>query len=121
MHCLVPQVRMYSRVMAVIGAFLVLASGAGEVYRQKPRTRSLQSTGQIFLGIYLICLVRFFPQRYPVLFSLNSRENIVCAHQKGSLSVLRERNLEMFVRQTKMRSSVIMNYYYFVTLLIVFH
>lgn len=57
----VPQVRMYSRVMAVIGAFLVLASGAGEVYRQKPRTRSLQSTGQVFLGIYLICVVSAFP------------------------------------------------------------
>ncbi|XP_066518787.1 transmembrane protein 101 [Hoplias malabaricus] len=51
------KVRMYSRAMAVIGGFLVLASGAGEVYRQKPRTRSLQSTGQVFLGIYLICLV----------------------------------------------------------------
>ncbi|KAI5617642.1 transmembrane protein 101 [Silurus asotus] len=51
------KVRMYSRAMAVIGAFLVLASGAGEVYRQKPRTRSLQSTGQVFLGIYLICMV----------------------------------------------------------------
>lgn len=52
--------------MAVIGAFLVLASGAGEVYRQKPRTRSLQSTGQVFLGIYLICVVSFFPlSKYP--------------------------------------------------------
>ncbi|EOA92852.1 Transmembrane protein 101, partial [Anas platyrhynchos] len=29
--------------------------GAGELYRQKPRSRSLQSTGQVFLGIYLIC------------------------------------------------------------------
>lgn len=48
---------MYSRAMAIIGGFLVLASGAGEVYRQKPRTRSLQSTGQVFLGIYLICVV----------------------------------------------------------------
>ena len=52
-----PQVRMYSRALAIIGGFLVLASGAGEVYRQKPRTRSLQSTGQVFLGIYLICMV----------------------------------------------------------------
>ncbi|XP_062859662.1 transmembrane protein 101 [Trichomycterus rosablanca] len=51
------KVRMYSRAMAIIGAFLVLASGAGEVYRQKPRTRSLQSTGQVFLGIYLICVI----------------------------------------------------------------
>ncbi|XP_015458693.1 transmembrane protein 101 isoform X2 [Astyanax mexicanus] len=42
------KVRMYSRAMAVIGGFLVLASGAGEVYRQKPRTRSLQSTGQVY-------------------------------------------------------------------------
>ncbi|KAG9350199.1 hypothetical protein JZ751_026552 [Albula glossodonta] len=50
-------VRMYSRAIAIIGGFLVLASGAGEVYRQKPRTRSLQSTGQVFLGIYLICVV----------------------------------------------------------------
>ena len=40
------QVRMYSRVLAIIGGFLIMASGAGEVYRQKPRTRSLQSTGQ---------------------------------------------------------------------------
>ncbi|XP_005062290.2 PREDICTED: transmembrane protein 101 [Ficedula albicollis] len=31
------------------------AYGAGELYRQKPRSRSLQSTGQVFLGIYLIC------------------------------------------------------------------
>ncbi|TRY60598.1 hypothetical protein DNTS_007562 [Danionella cerebrum] len=51
------KVRMYSRAMAIIGGFLVLASGAGEAYRQKPRTRSLQSTGQVFLGIYLICMV----------------------------------------------------------------
>ncbi|XP_030631656.1 transmembrane protein 101 [Chanos chanos] len=51
------KVRMYSRALAIIGGFLVLASGAGEVYRQKPRTRSLQSTGQVFLGIYLICVV----------------------------------------------------------------
>ncbi|KAK1159131.1 transmembrane protein 101-like [Acipenser oxyrinchus oxyrinchus] len=50
------KVRMYSRALAVTGAFLVLASGAGEMYRQKPRTRSLQSTGQVFLGIYLICV-----------------------------------------------------------------
>ncbi|KAM8947254.1 transmembrane protein 101 isoform 1-T1 [Pelodytes ibericus] len=52
----VTQVRMYSRTIAVIGGFLVLASGAGEIYRQKPRSRSLQSTGQVFLGIYLICM-----------------------------------------------------------------
>ncbi|XP_056627497.1 transmembrane protein 101 [Triplophysa dalaica] len=51
------KVRMYSRAMAIIGGYLVLASGAGEVYRQKLRTRSLQSTGQVFLGIYLICMV----------------------------------------------------------------
>ncbi|KAJ8364706.1 hypothetical protein SKAU_G00135370 [Synaphobranchus kaupii] len=51
------KVRMYSRAIAIIGGFLVMASGAGEVYRQKPRTRSLQSTGQVFLGIYLICMV----------------------------------------------------------------
>lgn len=51
------KVRMYSRALAVIGGFLVLASGAGEVYRQKPRSRSLQSTGQVFLGVYLICMV----------------------------------------------------------------
>ncbi|NXY12180.1 TM101 protein, partial [Pteruthius melanotis] len=50
-----PQVRMYSRTIAIIGGFLILASGAGELYRQKPRSRSLQSTGQVFLGIYLIC------------------------------------------------------------------
>lgn len=54
------QVRMYSRALAVIGGFLVLASGAGEVYRQKARSRSLQSTGQIFMGIYLICMVRLW-------------------------------------------------------------
>uniref|UniRef100_A0A8B9VXF5 Transmembrane protein 101 n=1 Tax=Anas zonorhyncha TaxID=75864 RepID=A0A8B9VXF5_9AVES len=48
-------VRMYSRTIAIIGGFLILASGAGELYRQKPRSRSLQSTGQVFLGIYLIC------------------------------------------------------------------
>ncbi|XP_046889071.1 transmembrane protein 101 isoform X1 [Hypomesus transpacificus] len=51
------KVRMYSRVLAIIGGFLIMASGAGEVYRQKPRTRSLQSTGQVFLGVYLICVV----------------------------------------------------------------
>ena len=51
------QVRMYSRTIAIIGGFLILASGAGELYRQKPRSRSLQSTGQVFLGIYLICQV----------------------------------------------------------------
>ncbi|KAM9004272.1 transmembrane protein 101 isoform X1 [Sarcophilus harrisii] len=50
------KVRMYSRIIAIIGGFLVLASGAGELYRQKPRSRSLQSTGQVFLGIYLICV-----------------------------------------------------------------
>ncbi|XP_054860152.1 transmembrane protein 101 isoform X2 [Amphiprion ocellaris] len=50
------KVRMYSRAMAIIGGFLVLASGAGEVYRQKPRSRSMQSTGQVFLGVYLICM-----------------------------------------------------------------
>ncbi|XP_025897195.1 transmembrane protein 101 [Nothoprocta perdicaria] len=49
------KVRMYSRTVAIIGGFLILASGAGELYRQKPRSRSLQSTGQVFLGIYLIC------------------------------------------------------------------
>lgn len=51
------QVRMYSRALAIIGSFLILASGAGEVYRQKARSRSLQSTGQVFLGVYLICMV----------------------------------------------------------------
>uniref|UniRef100_A0A8D2GWQ7 Transmembrane protein 101 n=5 Tax=Euarchontoglires TaxID=314146 RepID=A0A8D2GWQ7_UROPR len=50
------KVRMYSRTVAIIGGFLVLASGAGELYRRKPRSRSLQSTGQVFLGIYLICV-----------------------------------------------------------------
>ncbi|XP_074835282.1 transmembrane protein 101 isoform X2 [Carettochelys insculpta] len=50
------KVRMYSRTIAIIGGFLILASGAGEIYRQKPRSRSLQSTGQVFLGIYLICV-----------------------------------------------------------------
>lgn len=50
---------MYSRTVAIIGGFLVLASGAGELYRRKPRSRSLQSTGQVFLGIYLICVVRW--------------------------------------------------------------
>ncbi|XP_042199341.1 transmembrane protein 101 [Callorhinchus milii] len=50
------KVRMYSRTIAIIGGFLILASGSGEVYRQKPRTRSLQSTGQVFIGIYLICV-----------------------------------------------------------------
>ncbi|XP_038610073.1 transmembrane protein 101 isoform X2 [Tachyglossus aculeatus] len=49
------KVRMYSRTIAVIGGFLVLAGGAGELYRQKPRSRSLQATGQLFLGVYLIC------------------------------------------------------------------
>lgn len=80
----VPQVRMYSRAMAVIGAFLVLASGAGEVYRQKPRTRSLQSTGQVFLGIYLICVVSLFLSKIspiPALFSLISI-NILGAYKK---------------------------------------
>lgn len=57
-NCVFLQVRMYSRALAIIGGFLVLASGAGEVYRQKPRSRSLQSTGQVFLGVYLICMVR---------------------------------------------------------------
>lgn len=47
---------MYSRTVAIIGGFLVLASGAGELYRRKPRSRCLQSTGQVFLGIYLICV-----------------------------------------------------------------
>lgn len=56
--CAALQVRMYSRALAIIGGFLVLASGAGEVYRQKPRSRSLQSTGQVFLGVYLICMVK---------------------------------------------------------------
>ncbi|XP_077482162.1 transmembrane protein 101 [Stigmatopora argus] len=51
------KVRMYSRALAIIGGFLILASGAGEVYRKKARSRSLQSTGQIFLGVYLICVV----------------------------------------------------------------
>ncbi|CAB1338370.1 unnamed protein product [Coregonus sp. 'balchen'] len=51
------KVRMYSRALAIIGGFLILASGAGEVYRQKHRTRSLQSTGQVFIGVYLICMV----------------------------------------------------------------
>ncbi|KAM4823405.1 transmembrane protein 101 isoform 2-T2 [Urocitellus parryii] len=51
------KVRMYSRTVAIIGGFLVLASGAGELYRRKPRSRSLQSTGQVFLGIYLICVM----------------------------------------------------------------
>ncbi|CAL8305999.1 unnamed protein product [Boreogadus saida] len=51
------KVRMYSRSLAIVGGFLVLASGAGEVYRQKHRTRSLQSTGQVFIGVYLICMV----------------------------------------------------------------
>lgn len=51
------KVRMYSRALAVVGGFLVLASGAGEVYRQKARSRSLQSTGQVFLGVYLTCMV----------------------------------------------------------------
>ncbi|XP_043911092.1 transmembrane protein 101 [Protopterus annectens] len=50
------KVRMYSRTFAIIGGFLILASGAGEIYRQKPRTRLLQSVGQIFVGIYLICV-----------------------------------------------------------------
>ncbi|CAH2292896.1 transmembrane 101 [Pelobates cultripes] len=50
------KVRMYSRTIAVIGGFLVLASGAGEIYRQKPRSHSLQSTGQVFIGIYLNCM-----------------------------------------------------------------
>uniref|UniRef100_A0A452UAE2 Transmembrane protein 101 n=1 Tax=Ursus maritimus TaxID=29073 RepID=A0A452UAE2_URSMA len=53
------KVRMYSRTVAIIGGFLVLASGAGELYRRKPRSRSLQSTGQVFLGIYLICVKGF--------------------------------------------------------------
>jgi hypothetical protein len=48
---------MYSRTVAIVGGFLVLASGAGELYRRKPRNRSLQSTGQVFLGVYLICVV----------------------------------------------------------------
>lgn len=56
-NCTTLQVRMYSRALAIIGGFLILASGAGEVYRQKARSRSLQSTGQIFLGVYLICMV----------------------------------------------------------------
>uniref|UniRef100_A0A8C6VG91 Transmembrane protein 101 n=1 Tax=Naja naja TaxID=35670 RepID=A0A8C6VG91_NAJNA len=51
------KVRMYSRTIAIIGGLLILASGAGEIYRQKPRNRSLQSTGQVFIGIYLICVV----------------------------------------------------------------
>uniref|UniRef100_A0A674H836 Transmembrane protein 101 n=1 Tax=Taeniopygia guttata TaxID=59729 RepID=A0A674H836_TAEGU len=51
------KVRMYSRTVAVIGGFLILASGAGELYRQRPRSRSLQATGQVLLGIYLICQV----------------------------------------------------------------
>ncbi|XP_039224345.1 transmembrane protein 101 isoform X1 [Crotalus tigris] len=50
------KVRMYSRTIAIIGGLLILASGAGEIYRQKPRNRSLQSTGQVFIGIYLICV-----------------------------------------------------------------
>ncbi|XP_063259793.1 transmembrane protein 101 isoform X2 [Prinia subflava] len=57
------KVRMYSRTIAIIGGFLILASGAGELYRQKPRSRSLQSTGQVFLGIYLICQVPARGQR----------------------------------------------------------
>uniref|UniRef100_A0A8C9QAC2 Transmembrane protein 101 n=1 Tax=Spermophilus dauricus TaxID=99837 RepID=A0A8C9QAC2_SPEDA len=51
------KVRTYSRTVAIIGGFLVLASGAGELYRWKPCSRSLQSTGQVFLGIYFICVV----------------------------------------------------------------
>lgn len=54
------QVRMYSRALAIIGGFLIMASGAGEVYRQKARSRSLQSTGQVFLGVFLICMVSVF-------------------------------------------------------------
>ncbi|XP_069093947.1 transmembrane protein 101 [Pleurodeles waltl] len=50
------KVRMYSRTIAIIGGLLILASGAGEMYRQKPRNRSMQTTGQVFVGIYLICV-----------------------------------------------------------------
>lgn len=58
--CTTLQVRMYSRALAIIGGFLILASGAGEVYRQKARSRSLQSTGQVFLGVYLICMASVY-------------------------------------------------------------
>lgn len=72
------QVRMYSRALAIIGGFLILASGAGEVYRQKPRSRSLQSTGQVFLGVYLICMVRpvcFMDYFYLLIHVLNGCVN----------------------------------------------
>ncbi|XP_033926077.1 transmembrane protein 101 [Melopsittacus undulatus] len=49
------KVRMLSRTIAIIGGFLIVASGAGERYRQRPRSRALQATGQVFLGIYLMC------------------------------------------------------------------
>uniref|UniRef100_UPI00358F540E transmembrane protein 101 isoform X1 n=2 Tax=Myxine glutinosa TaxID=7769 RepID=UPI00358F540E len=49
------KVRMLSRVVALVGGFLVLASGAGESYRQKERVAVLQRVGQIFLGIHLFC------------------------------------------------------------------
>ncbi|NXL69070.1 TM101 protein, partial [Chordeiles acutipennis] len=49
------KVRLYSRSVALVGGFLVLASGAGELYRQRPRSRALQASGQALIGIYLIC------------------------------------------------------------------
>lgn len=83
--CVGPQVRMYSRALAVIGGFLVLASGAGEVYRQKPRSRSLQSTGQVFLGVYLICMVS--PLDRLQLSSLCSHILAIFATDLGAMSV----------------------------------
>ncbi|XP_044300568.1 transmembrane protein 101 isoform X2 [Varanus komodoensis] len=67
------KVRMYSRTIAIIGGLLILASGAGEIYRQKPRNRSLQSTGQVFIGIYLIC----------VAYSLQHSKEDRLAHLSG--------------------------------------
>ncbi|KAM4525880.1 transmembrane protein 101 [Fundulus diaphanus] len=76
------KVRMYSRALAIIGGFMVLASGTGEVYRQKARSRSLQSTGQIFLGIYLICTV------YSLQYSKEDRQAYLDHIAGGELTLM---------------------------------
>ncbi|XP_061413599.1 transmembrane protein 101 [Lethenteron reissneri] len=75
------KVRMYSRTVASVGGFLVLASGAGEPYRQKARARSLQTIGQVFLGIYLIC------QAYSLQYSKED-QGAYLAHIAGGELVL---------------------------------
>ncbi|CAH1241949.1 TMEM101 [Branchiostoma lanceolatum] len=61
-------IRISSKSLAVIGSYLTIGSGIGELYRRKARDRSTQQISLMFTGLHLVC------QAYTLFYSREDKQ-----------------------------------------------